>query len=272
MKKRRLLMGALAVILLLCAAQAGRKLYENAVRAREYEEAAVIAGLPPAAQGSGPSPALPGAEGPDAPETASPEPAASPEETVRSLENADLEALRAVNPEVVGWIEIPGTAVSYPVLWSGDNAYYLNHTWTGAPNSGGAIFLEQTNTPDLTDFHTILYGHRMRNGSMFGSLPDYRDASYWQEHPSVYLALDGGVYRYDVFAACEAGVTGLVYRLDLEESGLEEAFLQACMEQSVIDTGIVPEAGARILTLSTCTGNGYDTRWVVQCVLADRAD
>ncbi len=108
----------------------------------------------------------------------------------------------------------------------------------------------------------------MRNGSMFATLKYYKTLDFWQEHPRVYIVLDDGVYRYDIFAAREAAVGGPVYRLDLEERGLGEAFIQDCIDGSVIDTGILPDTGDRLLTLSTCTGTGYATRWVVHAVLA----
>ena len=107
----------------------------------------------------------------------------------------------------------------------------------------------------------------MRNGTMFTALKDYRSAEFLREHPSVYLVLDSGVYRYDVFSAREADTMGIVYEKNLE--GREDALLQDCLEGSVIDTGVTPQAADPILTLSTCTGTGYARRWTVHAVLAD---
>lgn len=204
------------------------------------------------------------------------EPAAPPKELPESmpeeaaaLAGLDLAALRAINEDVVGWIEIPGIGLSYPLLQGSDNQYYLSHSWKREASDGGAVFLEAKSSRELTDFHTIVYAHRMRNDTMFGVLRHYKELDFWQEHPWVYLATDAGVYRYEIFAAQEASVKGLVYRLDLEESGLEEDFLQSCIEGSVIDTGVVPEAGDRFLTLSTCTGTGQPKRWVVHAVLRE---
>ncbi len=189
-----------------------------------------------------------------------------------ALMNVDLEALQAVNQDIIGWIEIPGTKLSCPLVKGADNQYYLKRDWRREPSSGGAIFVEETNSPDLTDFHTIIYGHRMRNGAMFAMLKDYQDQNFWKEHPSIYVADDQGVSRYDIFSAEEAGVTSLVYRTDITENRLEEDFLKYCMQASVIDTGIVPSAEDRVLTLSTCTGRGYRSRWVVHGVLRFRYD
>jgi len=190
-------------------------------------------------------------------------------EEVTALMGLDLEALRMINGEVLGWIAIPGTELSYPVVQGADNRYYLNHSWKKESCVGGAVFLESTNSPDIADFHTLIYAHRMRDDSMFGSLKHYSDEDYLQAHPSIYLVTEDAVYQYNLFSTQEAEVTSLVFRLDLEQNHLEEDFLRYCIEGSALDTGIVPEAGDRILTLSTCTERGHAKRWAVHAVLAE---
>lgn len=259
MKKRRFITAVLVLILLVSAAQVGWKIYESVQRAQEYEEAAQTAGL--TQEPSAPTPAPPEAP---APSGQAPIPGEA-----EALAAVDLAALQAVNPDVAGWIEIPGTEVSYPILYGEDNELYLNHTWTGESNSGGSIFLECTASRDLSDFHTIVYGHRMRDESMFGSIKHYNDPDYYAAHPNVYTVADGILSQWQIFSARETGVRELTYRLDLEESGLEEAFVQDCLDHSVIDTGVLPGEGARFLTLSTCTGRGYATRWVVHAALLE---
>ena len=147
-----------------------------------------------------------------------------------------------------------------------DNDYYLNHTWKNERNSVGAIFMECKVQGDMSDFNTIVYGHRMRNLSMFGSLRYYNDLEYLKEHPSVYVAVDGAVYRYDIYAAYEVGLQTITYRLDVDTPEEKEECIRFGLESSVIDTGVVPTAEDKILTLSTCTGRGHATRWVVQAV------
>lgn len=199
-----------------------------------------------------------------------PSPAEEPEplpEEASHLAELDLAALQAVNEDVVGWIEIPGTELSYPLVQGTDNRFYLSHNWKRESSGAGAVFLEQTNSRDLSGFHLIAYAHRMHNDTMFGTLKYYSDLDFFRQHPSIYLVDGTAVWRYDIFAAHKADVKGLVYRLDLEESGLEDEFIRFCLDSSVIDTGVVPEPGAQILTLSTCTEWGHTARWVVQGVL-----
>lgn len=182
------------------------------------------------------------------------------------LEGLDMPALREVNGDVVGWIAIPDTEVFYPVMQSADNNYYLKRTWKKESSSVGAIFLECQNSPDFNDFHSILYGHQMRDGSMFGGLKQFADDAYWREHPTIYLVTGSGVEKYDIFAAFEVGVHEIVYRLNIEEEGAQQEMIVFCLAHSVIDTGITPAADGHILTLSTCTGRGYASRWIVQGV------
>lgn len=183
-----------------------------------------------------------------------------------ALREMDFTALQEVNPDVLGWILIPGTVVSYPLLQGSDNDYYLNHTWRLTRSAVGAIFMEHQNSSDLSDFNTIIYGHRMRNGSMFATLKNYKNQSYWAQHPCVYLTDESGSYKYEIFAAYEISTQGETYRLGFQTDEAKQAFLDYCMEQSVIETGITPTVYDQILTLSTCTGNGHATRWVVQAV------
>jgi sortase B len=148
-----------------------------------------------------------------------------------------------------------------------DNDFDLNHTWDKQPNSVGSIFLEHLCSSDLTDYNTIVYGHNMKNNSMFGDLEDYAVKDYWKTHPYVYVATDAGVFRYEVFAFYQAAVESLTYSLNPQREDTKEDFLNLALENSQINTGIVPALTDRILTLSTCSGANYANRYVVQARL-----
>lgn len=229
-----------------------------------YAEAESLAELPDLS--ALPVPALteaPAGEETDAPEAAKPvyvDPYAD------ALRNMDFTALREVNSDVLGWILIPGTVISYPLVQGEDNQFYLKHTWKKWSGAVGAIFLEHLNSPDLSDFNTIIYGHRMNNGSMFASLKNYKQQSYWAAHPCVYITDDGGSHKYDIFAAYEVSTQGTTYQVGFPSEASKQAFIDYCLDLSVIDTGVTPTVYDRIVTLSTCTGNGHATRWVVQAV------
>ena len=192
-------------------------------------------------------------------------------ENVLFLKEMDLAALQEVNPEVLGWIHVPDTELSYPLLQTVNNDIYLNKAWDGTRNSGGSIFLECENPADFSAFNTIIYGHRMTNNSMFGSLRHYTTEEYLKEHPSVYIVMEGEVRQYNVFSAYEAPVTSPTYWLNIEKEGHKETALEHFVNSSGIESGLTPSVEDQFITLSTCTGTGtYHSRWVVQAVLANR--
>ena len=129
------------------------------------------------------------------------------------VQRVALSELQAQNPDTVGWIEIPGTGISYPLMQADDNAYYLNHTFSGKVNSAGSIFMEQLNSSDFTDLHTIIYGHNMKNGSMFAGLKNYSSPSYLVSHPTVYLDLADGTHAYQIFSVYEAAADSDSYTI-----------------------------------------------------------
>ena len=280
---RIILMALLAVVFVVSVGMTVFNQIQYRQAAADAEEAALLVGLqtgtqskPPEA--SRPAGVQPEATGPSAGaqpgESMPPEGLRPPEwyllpEEARELAGLDLNALRAYNSDVVGWISIPGTVLSYPMVQGPNNDYYLNRNWKKGYNPSGSVFLSSDSSRDLTDFHSIVYGHRMINLTMFGSIKYYSGANYWREHPSVYIVLDDTIYRYDIFAAHEVPVNGIVYRLDLERNHLEEEFIRYCTDHSVLKTGLTPKASDRILTLSTCTSTSSETsRWVVHGVLA----
>ena len=184
-----------------------------------------------------------------------------------TLAALDLETLREVEPNVAGWIWIPDTKVNYPLMQGGDNEFYLNHTWDGQSNSVGSIFLEHRNSPDLTDFNTIVYGHNMNDGSMFASIKQYCGQWYWELHPYIYIRIGSGIFRYEVFSSYQARTDSGTYGLSFQQEQTRVDFLVEAVKNSAIQTGVEPELTDRVLTLSTCSGAGYSTRWVVHARL-----
>lgn len=264
---RTVLTVLLALVFLVSVGMMIRQMLLYRKVASDSVEAAQIAFSPKRSPAVSPKPDVSEAE---------PEPEEVPEETPKplpedaaALAGLDLEALRAVNPDVAGWIEIPGIDLSNPLMQSRDNWFYLSRNWKRQSSAAGSIFFDAKANTDLSGFNTIIYGHRMRNDSMFGILRRYKEDNFWQEHPYVYVVTEDGVHQYEVFAALEAGVNGIVYRLDIEENGTQDEFIKYCLDYSAFDAGIIPRETDHILTLSTCTGNGYSKRWVVLSVLRD---
>ena len=190
---------------------------------------------------------------------------------VEELAKKKLTTLRKLNEDVVAWIWIPDTVVNYPVMQGEDNNFYLEHTWNREENAVGSIFLEWQNAADFSEFNTIVYGHNMKNGSMFHLLLDYQKEGFLQEHPYVYLLTDNGVYRYEVFSAYQAEITSDTYQIGMQWDKTKQEYIDRALKKSVVDAGLTPVITDRILTLSTCAGLGgalgMENRWVVHAYL-----
>ncbi len=171
-------------------------------------------------------------------------------ETERIPPAIDFEALQAVNKDVIGWIFIEGTEVNYPILLGVNNQQYLFQSYEKKYTVAGSIFLDYRCGADFEDARTVIYGHNMKNGMMFGKLDRYQKADYLAEHPYVYILLaEGGWKKYRVLDCGQAAIDGETY--DLPRS----------TEDADAD---------RLLTLSTCTNDSRDdVRFVVNCVLEE---
>ena len=157
-----------------------RRQTEDRKGAESYAEAAAIAGAElPAAEPAAQTPA-------EEQETQDP--------YLQMFARMDVEALRQVNPEVLGWLWLPNTQISYPLMQGTDNEYYLHNTWKNEPNELGAIFLDHRSAPDFSDFNTLIYGHRMQSDAMFATLRFYAEQAHWESAPLVYVRAGDTVY------------------------------------------------------------------------------
>lgn len=175
----------------------------------------------------------------------------------------DFEGLQATNTDIVGWLYFPALEISYPILHGEDNEYYLHHLADRTYNFSGSIFMEAQNATDFSDCNTIIYGHNMKNGSMFGKLKQIRTMEMTEKERKVWIITPEEAHLYRIFSANEVKSAGDVYTLF---SGPGEAFSQWLADRassSLIDPGEISFGDdERVITLSTCTGND-ETRFVV---------
>ncbi len=187
----------------------------------------------------------------------------------------DLESLQKINEDIIGWLYFENEDISYPILYSGDNSKYLRTSYTKEYMTAGSIFLEGSNSPDFSDEHTIIYGHNMKNLSMFGKLRYYReDADYYKEHKYFQIITNDKYYRYQIFAYKQVSENADVYCISFES---KEAFGEFIDEEIIKgsylnaeDADVDVTKDNQIITLSTCTVNGM--RFTVSAVLVDEED
>lgn len=175
----------------------------------------------------------------------------------------DWRSLRAVNPDVVAWIKIPGTVVDYPIVQTKDNQYYLKKGFDGKKNSCGTIFMNTDNRMDFSDDNTVLYGHNMKNGSMFAVLNKYREEAFYKEHKEVWLFTPYWERKYQIISAHKAADGSETYAAEFGDRYAEHVAKEASV--SIYDTGNGYNVDLPMVTLSTCTGHGVLDRMVLIC-------
>ena len=186
--------------------------------------------------------------------------------------DVNFDGLKTQNGDICAWIYIPGTDVDYPVLQGSDNAYYLNHDAYGEYSPDGSIFVDAGNNLDFEDFDTIIYGHNMSTGTMFKTLHNYEDDSFWESNRNVYIYLPDRVMRYEVFAAYRTNDRHILTYNDFSDKEVRKEYLLNIKSER-FDEGIVKndqniDIDSRLLTLSTCCGMD-GKRWLVQAVKID---
>lgn len=203
----------------------------------------------------------------------------------KAFKKCDFQSLMNTNNEMIGWIIIPGTRISYPICQGRDNSYYLTHTFDKTYNRVGAIFADYRITQPFTDTNTILYGHHMRDQSMFAGLMAYQNKETWEKNPYVYVCTPETIYVYEIYSAFQGDPMGLSYQIKFStntdtktdaktDTNKEtnpvtdtDAFIEYTKSNAYYDTEITPTPEDKFLTLSTCTGNGHAKRMIVHCRL-----
>lgn len=183
------------------------------------------------------------------------------------LISVDFDTLQSVNPDIQAWLYMSGSSIHYPVLQAEDNSTYLYRLADGSSNAHGSLFIDCRNAGDFSDWNTLIYGHNMKDGSMFGGLKKYRKQAYYDAHPEMTLFTPEKTYRMEIFAAVTTDVSAAVYRVPAAREERDE-LVQWAQRNSEIECDVSIGTEDRIVTLSTCTG-GEDDRFVVLAVLRE---
>ena len=199
---------------------------------------------------------------------------AGPSAQIKPPIEVDFDKLKSVNEDVVGWIYVDALPdISYPIVKGKDNQTYLHQTYEKNYNFAGTIFVDYENSGDFSDCNTLVYGHNMKNGSMFGHLKKFReDDKLYKQDKYFWILTPERNYRYEIISAYTTGVNSDTYTLFKGPGEEFEKYLETIKGYSEIktdDTDLTIKD--RIVTLSTCTGN-ESTRFVVQGKRVDAED
>ena len=181
--------------------------------------------------------------------------------------DVDFETLLAVNEDIVGWLWIPDTDISYPLLLGADNAEYIHTTYDGSYNSAGSIFMDYRCSASLEDVNTVIFGHNMKNGTMFGGLKKFEDGDYLSEHKDMYIITPECVRKYRIYASyvTENGSDSYTFEFPDEDSVAE--YRTYIDEHNCVETDFTPHEDAPLVMLSTCTSGRRIDRFVVHAAL-----
>ena len=185
----------------------------------------------------------------------------------------DWEVLKDCN--VVGWIKM-GKYIDYPIVQGEDNKYYLRHSYDGSYNGNGSIFMNCNNNSDFMDLNTIIYGHNMKNGSMFGSIHSFEDETFFDGHPYIYVYTENERLTYEIYEAAKFTDVYIPSEYVISSKDDRDQFL-ADVREKVSDNKLHVredmEIGEddRLITLSTCVSGERNHRYLVIGVLVETA-
>ena len=182
----------------------------------------------------------------------------------------DFEELQRANPDIYAWINVPGTVIDYPILQHPENnAFYLNHTVNGNSSRYGSIYTESYNKKDFSDFNTVIYGHNMLNGTMFGTLKRFRNRDFFKENRVIHIYMPGRIMKYEIFAAYIWNDSHILLSYDFVDPVLRKGYLDMIFNTRNMSANIADDVPVtindKIITLSTCTSKDNE-RYLVQAV------
>ena len=185
----------------------------------------------------------------------------------------DFDALRAENADVVGWIYCEGTPIDYPVVQCADNDYYLHRSYDGSYSASGAIFTDANNRAGFVDCNTIIYGHHMKNGSMFACLSEWEEQEFYEEHPVIWFLTPERDYQIVLKSGYTVSAHSDTYTIYPEACEEFDDYLADAQERSNFEPVQGPEGEGHYALLSTCSYVFDDARYVLlgELVPADSA-
>lgn len=174
----------------------------------------------------------------------------------------DFGVLKAQSKDIIAWLYCEDTEINYPIAQAGDNEYYLRRLLDGSYNREGTLFADYRNAAGFSDWNTIVYGHNMKNSSMFGTLTEYSSQEYYEKHPVLWLLTEEGDYKLELIAGYVTPAASDIYSL-IQTADAAMALAKHAMEQSTFTADVKLASGDRFVTLSTCSYAYENARYVL---------
>jgi sortase B len=174
----------------------------------------------------------------------------------------DYDSLEEINNDAIAWLYCPNTVIDYPVMKADDYSFYLTHLPDGGYNMNGSLFIDFNNAPDFSDPITVIYGHHMKSGNMFGSIVGYKKQEYYDEHPYIYLYTKQGNYRINLIYGFVIGAGEWRDRAFMYKENTDSLLAYAA-NNTTFESKADYLHGNRIVALSTCSFEFDNARYVV---------
>lgn len=193
-----------------------------------------------------------------------------PEETIDKPKEEKVEdykttfkSMKERNSDYVGWINIPGTNVNYPVVQGKDNDFYLTHNFDKQEDIGGGVFVSYNVSSPFLGRNTVIHSHHMKNGTMFGTLKKYKNEQFLKQNPYVYITTETGQYKYQIFSVFVEEANKSTYAVDFEDNLEFHKFARDLKSKSAYETNVAVVQTDKIIMLSTCSYEIDNARLVV---------
>lgn len=199
-----------------------------------------------------------------------------PDSIFVDMENPiDFQSLKAINPDLYAWVQIDDTQINYPIAQrEGDDGFYLHHDMYGDAVFAGCLYTESANSTDWNDPMTIVYGHNMRNQTMFYDLHKFGDPDFFNSHKYFYIYTEDTIRVYEIYAAFTYDDRRTLEYFDFSNPEVFQSYLDSVKAGTLegfqggnIRQETPVDANSRVVTLQTCVGSGGELRWLVQGVL-----
>ena len=182
----------------------------------------------------------------------------------------NFDDLSVINSDIVGWLYFDNTTINYPIVQGEDNSYYLKHLFDKNYSSSGCIFLDCNNSFDFSDYNNVIYGHHMKNGTMFSSLTEYKNQDYYDAHPQAILVTPNQNYIIDIFAGYVASTNDNAWQITFETDNEFIEWIADIQERSCFASNVKPVTTDRIITFSTCSYEFDNARFILHGILKSK--
>lgn len=197
--------------------------------------------------------------------------------TVLPANPINFKEIQEKNPDVCAWIQIPGIdIIDYPIMQSSieaDDNYYLDHDINGDVKRAGSIYIQKLNHKDFDDRNTLIYGHNMLNGTMFGQLKKFRIKTFFDEHRTIFIYTPGHILEYEIISAFVYDDRHIMNSFNFNIENECQEFFDECVNPTSLTKQVIESAELttddKIITLSTCTSNDSERYLVVGKLVSD---